>query len=151
NVINASATKLRLNGTDVSSQLSLSANGSNISGSLPASVLASNTLYSAEIVLSDMAGTASSTNTFWFDTFSDGFLLSSGVKTIEAEEYNYNGGAFQLDPIPVSGVDTNLVQVNGGGVGYYDLTGIAGIDFSNNNTAVDAHFSAFRTADLVRT
>ena len=70
-----------------------------------------------------MAGTKSSTNTFWFDTFSDAYLLSSSVKTIEAEEYNYNAGTSQSDPIPVSGVDTNAVQVNGFGVGYYDSGG----------------------------
>jgi hypothetical protein len=151
NVINASATKFRLNGADVSARLALSANGTNISGSLPASLLSSNTLYNAEIVVTDLAGAKTSTNTFWFDTFSDAFLLTSNVKTIEAEEYNYNGGAFQLDPIPVSGVSTNTIQINGSGIGYYDLAGTAGIDFSNHNTGPDMHYSAFRTTDPVRT
>lgn len=151
NVINASATKFRLNGLDVSAQLTLSANGTNLSGSLAASVLTNNTLYSAEIVVTDLAGAKSSTNSFWFDTFSDAYLLSSNVKTVEAEEYNYNGGAFQLDPIPVSGLDTNQFQVNGFGVGYYDVAGSAGIDFSNHYTTPDSHYSAFRTTDPVRT
>jgi hypothetical protein len=151
NVINASATKLRLNGVDVSSQLVLSANGTSISGSLPGSALTTNKLYSAELVVTDVAGTKSSTNTFWFDTFSDAFLLSSSVKTIESEEYNYTAGTSQADPIPVSGIDTNLVQVNGFGVGYYDLLGTAGIDYSNHTTLPDAGFAAFRPQDPVRT
>ena len=151
NVIKASATKLRVNGQDLSGQLSLSADGTNISGSLPASMLTSNTLYSAEIVVTDVAGTRTSTNTFWFDTFSDPFLLSSSVKIIEAEEYNYSGGGYQLDPIPVSGTDTNGLVVNGSGVGYFGEVGTAGIDFSNQNTSVDSHFSAFRSTDVVRT
>jgi hypothetical protein len=151
NPINAAATKFLLNGQDVSAHLTLSGNGTNISGSLPASVLNSNAMYSAEIIVTDLAGARTSTNTFWFDTFSDSYLLSSNVKTIEAEEYNYNGGSFQLDPIPPSGLDTNQLQVNGFGVGYYDLVGTAGIDFSNHYTNPDPHYSAFRTMDPVRT
>ena len=151
NVINASATRFTLNGVDVSSHLALSANGTNISGSLGSGVLTSNTLYSAQLVITDVSGTQSSTNTFWFDTFSDAYLLSSSVKTIEAEEYNYSSGTFQLDPIPVSGVDTNTVIVNGFGVGYYDLVGTPGIDFSNHNANADVSLCLFRTQDPVRT
>jgi hypothetical protein len=151
NIINASATKLSLNGVDVSSQLTLSANGTNISGSLASGALTSNQLYSAQIVVTDVAGTKSSTNSFWFDTFSDAYLLSSSVKTIEAEEYNYSSGTFQLDPIPVSGLDTNTTIVNGFGVGYYDLVGTPGVDFYTPDTTPDSTFSAFRTQDPVRT
>jgi hypothetical protein len=151
NIINASATKLWLNGVDVSAKLSLSANGTNISGSLPASALQSNKVYSAQLVVTDVAGTKASTNTFWFDTFSDAYLLSSNVKTIEAEEYNYTSGSYQADPIPVSGIDTNLNQVNGFGVGYYDQVGTAGIDYSNHNATPDSTFSMFRPQDAVRT
>jgi hypothetical protein len=151
NVINAAATKLTLNGVDVSAQLTLSANGTTISGSLPGSALQSNKVYSAELVVTDVAGTKSSTNTFWFDTFSDAYLLSSSVKTIEAEEYNYTAGTNQWDPIPVSGVDTNTVFVNGFGVGYFDLVGTAGIDYSNHNANPDAKWSMFRTQDAVNT
>jgi hypothetical protein len=151
NVIIASTTRFRLNGVDVSTQLTLSANGTKINGSLPASVLESNRLYSAEIVVSDLTGTRSTTNTFWFDTFSDAYLLSPGVKVIEAEEYSYNGGSYQLDPIRVSGMDTNGQQVNGSGVGYYDLVGTAGIDYLNHNATPDPSFSDFRTLDPVRT
>lgn len=156
NVINASATKLRLNGVDVSSQLVLSANGTSISGSLPGAALTANKLYSAELVVTDVAGTKSSTNTFWFDTFSDAFLLSSSVKTIEAEEYNFTNdvgvaGLFQLDPIPVSGIDTNGMYVNGWGIGYFNLGGLAGVDYSNHSATADASFADFRSQDAVRT
>ena len=151
NVINASATKLSLNGVDVSSHLVLSTNGTSISGSLPGSALDTNKLYSAELVVTDVAGTKSSTNTFWFDTFSDAYLLTSSVKTIEAEEYNYTAGTNQWDPIPVSGLDTNTVQINGGGIGYYDLVGTAGIDYSNHNANPDIRWSMFRTQDAENT
>lgn len=156
NVINASATKLRLNGVDVSSQLVLSANGTTISGSLPGAALNANKLYSAELVVTDVGGTQSSTNTFWFDTFSDAFLLSSNVKIIEAEEYNFTNdvgvaGLFQLDPILVSGIDTNWMQVNGFGIGYYGLGGLAGVDYSNHSATADGSFADFRSQDAVRT
>ena len=151
NVVNASATKLSLNGVDFSSHLVVSANGTSISGSLPGSVLDTNKLYSAELVVTDVAGTQSSTNTFWFDTFSDAYLLSSSVKTIESEEYNYAAGTYQPDPIVVSGIDTNGVQVNGFGVGYYDLVGTAGIDYSNHSATADSSFDDFRPQDAVRT
>jgi hypothetical protein len=134
NVINAAATKLRLNGNDVSSQLVLPANANSITVTLPGSALAPNTVYSAQIELSDVAGALKSTNTFWFDTFSDAYLSSSDVKTIEAEDYNFNGGQFLGDPIPVSGVSTNGTPVNGSGVGYWEMIGILDIDYHDVNT-----------------
>ncbi len=151
NLINASATRLLLNGVDVSASLTLSANATNITGSLAASALTSNKLYRAEIVITDLDGVKTSTNSFWFDTFAEPFLRSSSVKTIEAEEYNHDGGMFELDPIPVSGIDTNGNQVNGGNIGYLGLVGLAGIDFSNHNATPDANFAAFRAGDAVRT
>ncbi|HWQ93501.1 MAG TPA: hypothetical protein VN673_17675, partial [Clostridia bacterium] len=129
NAINASATKLRLNGMDFSSSLVLSPNGSTITGSLPGSHLAANTVYSAVIELEDVAGTKRSTNTFWFDTFSDSYLRSAAVKTIEAEEYNHNFGQYLADPIPVSGMTTNGEWINGSGVGYWELPGSKFTDY----------------------
>lgn len=134
-VIDASATKLRLNGVDVSSQLVLSTNGPNISGSLPGSALNSYTVYSAQIEVQDVTGHKKSTNTFWFDTFSDACLSSADVKIIEAEEYNYSNGVFQLDPIAVSGPDLDGIPVAGDGVGYFDLHGVEGVDFHDSQTA----------------
>jgi len=149
-IINASATKLRLNGLDVSSFLSLSANSSNISGSLPGSALSSHTIYSAQIEVQDVTGLKKSTNTFWFDTFSDDYLASGEVKIIEAEDYNYSNGVYQLDPITVSGPDTNGNQVAGNGIGYLDLHGVEGVDFHDSLTTPEALWAQeFRQFDPV--
>jgi hypothetical protein len=149
-VINAGATKLRLNGADVSSQLVLPANGTEITVSLPGSALTPNTVYSAQIEVEDVTGTKKSTNTFWFDTFSDDYLSSAAVKTIEAEEYNFLGGQFQPDPIPVSGWSTNDVAVNGNGVGYWEVYGLEEIDFYDARDTPEAPWiEEFRSWDPV--
>ncbi len=158
-VINSSATRLLLNGVDVSSQLTLSTNGTNLTGSLPGSALRSNALYSAQISLADTTGLLTSTNTFWFDTFSDAYLSSGLVKTIECEDYNYSNGVFQLDPIAVSGLPTNgSAQVNGNGVGYYDsdnlgweTLGTAGVDFNTASAAPKNGWDDYRPNDAVMT
>jgi hypothetical protein len=157
--INAGATKLFLNGVDVSSQLVLSANGSAITGSLPGSALKSNTVYAARIEVTDVAGTKSSANTFWFDTFTEAYLAASPVKTIEAEDYNYEGGKYQLDPIPVSGIDTNSSPINGNYVGYLDLPGLTAsfdlpenfVDYRDNRTSPEGSFNEYRFQDYVGT
>ncbi len=151
NLVNASATKLRLNGTDVSSQLVVPGNGNTIEVALPAGGLAANTVYSAQIEVEDISGTLKSTNTFWFDTFSDAYVSSSSVKTIEAEEYNYNGGEFQLDPIPVSGITTNgSGGINGGGVGYWEVIGVPDVDFDDARDFPEGTWSLeFRSMDAV--
>ncbi|MBE0542855.1 MAG: hypothetical protein IH623_16000 [Verrucomicrobia bacterium] len=159
-VINAGATKLFLNGVDVSSQLVLSANGSSITGSLPGSALKSNTVYAARIEVTDVAGTKSSVNTFWFDTFTEAYLAVAPVKTIEAEDYNYEGGKYQLDPIPVSGIDTNGSPINGNYVGYLDMPGLTAsvelpenfVDYRDNRgTAPESLWNGFRFLDAVGT
>jgi len=139
-VIKSSATKLLLNGIDFSSQLVLSADGSTVTGSLPGSALKPNSVYAAEIDLADSTGTKTSVNKFWFDTFSESYFSTAGVKVIECEDYNYSNGVYQLDPIPVSGAPTNgLVQVNGYGVGYYDsndgiwTAGTEGVDYHTSS------------------
>ena len=157
-VVNSAATKLTLNGVDVSSQLTLSTNGTVLTGSLPGSAL-TNTLYSAQISLADTTGLKTSVNTFWFDTFSDAYLASGPVKVIECEDYNYSNGLFQLDPIPVSGLHTNgLVQVNGEGVGYYDsgdmvwlTAGTEGVDFHTAQGTPSGGFDDYRPNDPVMT
>lgn len=147
--INASATKLFLNGADVSGALApLPANGSTVNFTTAAGTLAANTLYSGSIVLEDTTGALKSTNTFWFDTFSDAFVAS--VKTIEAEDYNHSSGLYQLDPIPVSGLDTNGIPVNGGGIGYYDLVGTPEVDFFKPAGSYNFIFSEYRTSDRVQ-
>jgi hypothetical protein len=111
--------------------------------------LASNTVYRAQIEVQDVTGRKKSTNTFWFDTFSDAYLGSAVVKTIEAEEYNFGAGQFLPDPIPVSGIDTNGAPVNLG-VGYAERAGEAGIDFFDNRTSPESPWiEEFRSADPV--
>lgn len=150
NVINASATKMILNGLDVSSFLVLSANSSNISGSLPGSALSSHSIYSAQIEVQDVSGQKKSTNTFWFDTFSDDYLASAEVKIIEAEDYNYSNGVYQLDPVALSGPDTNGTPVAGNGIGYFDLHGIEGVDFHDSLTIPEPLWAnEFRQFDAV--
>lgn len=153
--INASATKLYLNGVDSSAALApLPANGSTASFSTVAGTLQSNTTYSARIELEDTTGTLKSTNTFWFDTFSDAYLAT--LKTVEAEDYNYSNGVYQLDPIAVSGLDTNGNIVNGnvalGGndKGYFAFAGTPGVDYSKPAGAYWLVFAEYRPDDRVQ-
>jgi len=150
--INASATKLYLNGVDVSTSLTpFPANGASASFTTTAGTLNSNTVYSARIELQDTTGTLRSTNTFWFDTFTDSYLTNAPVRTVECEEYNYSNGVYQLDPIPVSGYDVNGSLVNGNGVGYVDLVGTPEIDYHDNGTSPDNGWNDFRSLDYVST
>jgi len=99
-------------------------------------------------------------NTFWFDTFTDAFVSSAPVKTIEAEDYNYTDttavppqpGKYALDPVRVSGTDTNGTYY--GGVyypegGYFGRQGTRGVDFWDNRTSVEGNFSGYRTTDTL--
>jgi hypothetical protein len=130
-----------------------------ITGSLPGSALKSNALYSAQIELADTAGVLKSTNTFWFDTFSETYFSASPVKVIECEDYNYSNGVFQLEPIPVSGMSTNNgSQVNGDGTGYYDSNdgvfttqGTEGVDFHTAQAAPSSGWDDYRPNDPVMT
>lgn len=149
-VINSAATKMFLNGTNVSSQLVLSPNGPNLSGSLPGSALKAYTVYSAQIEVQDVTGLKKSTNTFWFDTFSDAYLLSSDVKIIEAEHYNYSNGVYQLDPIAISGLNTNGDPVAPPGIGYADKHGVEGVDYHDSLTLPEPLWAGeFRQFDPV--
>jgi len=165
--INSSATKLYLNGADFTSQLTLtpSGGGTILAGSLPGSALKANSVYSAQVSLADSTGLLTSINTFFFDTFTDAYLASASVKTIECEEYNYSNGVYQLDPIPISGMTTNgdpTQYINGNGAGYYDpadtvfsawkTTGTEGVDFHySDRTTPDSGWDDFRANDNVRT
>ncbi len=151
-IINSAATKLYLNGADVSaSLLPLPANGTTASFSTVAGTLKTNAVYSARIEVQDVTGTKKSTNTFWFDTFSDAYLLGGVARTIEAEEYNYANGLHQTDPVAVSGFTLSpVVQVNGNGVGYLDLKGEEGVDFHDNRTSGESPWTTeFRLYDPV--
>ncbi|MEN9677830.1 MAG: hypothetical protein RIS76_3726 [Verrucomicrobiota bacterium] len=149
--IDAAATKFFLNGADVSASLApLPANGSTASFTAAAGTLAPNQLYAARIELQDTTGTLRSTNTFWFDTFTDAYVGTAPVRTIEAEDYNYDSGKYQLGGIPVSGLDTNGAQVGGNGVGYYNLLGTPEVDYFKPGGTFNAALAEYRTEDRVQ-
>lgn len=134
--INVSATKLYLNGVNVSASLSTPANAPTVNFTTPTSPLVSNRVYTARIEVESVAG-LKGTNIFWFDTFTDAYLTNAPVKVIECEDYNYSNGLYQTDPILVSGFDTSGAQFNGGGVGYLDLVGTEGVDYHDARTSPD--------------
>lgn len=150
--IDVAATKLFLNGVDVTSTLApLPANGSQVKFKTAAGALASNTVYSGRLELTDTTGKLKSEHTFWFDTFSESYVRTAPAKTIEAEDYNFNGGSFIAEPIPVSGLDVNGSVVAGDGVGYYGAAGVADVDFHDNRTTPDGAWKEFRELDPVST
>jgi len=150
NEINSSATRLYLNGVDFSSSLvPLPPNGTSASFTA-AGVLVENTVYTGRIELQNTTGGLKSTNIFWFDTFSDSYLTNGVVKTIEAEDYNYSGGSYQVDPIPASGYDTNGVSVNGG-TGYWEQTGTPEIDYHDNRVTPEGGWNEYRSTDFAGT
>jgi hypothetical protein len=109
NSIATAGMKLLLNGTNVSSSLSIS--GTTTSRTAAYTALQPNTLYAARIVVNDQAGRAT-TNDFTFDTFATSSIA------IEAEDYNHAGGQF----------------LAAGGPGAYNgLSGIKDIDYHNQN------------------
>lgn len=146
--INVAATKLYLNNVDVSASLSTPAASPTVSYTTPTSPLVANTVYTGRIEVESSTG-KKGTNIFWFDTFTDAFMATAPVKTIECEDYNYSNGQFQNDP-PVSGYDINGTLFNGGGVGYYDLIGVEGVDFHDFD-GINASYAAYRTSDTVNT
>lgn len=150
--IDVAATKLFLNGVDVTSTLApLPANGALVKFKTAAGALAPNTVYSGRLELTDTTGKLKSEHTFWFDTFSNEYLRTAPAKTIEAEDYNFNGGSFIAEPIPVSGVDVNGGVVAGDGVGYYGAQGVPDVDFHDNRTSPDGAWKEYREADPVST
>lgn len=151
NHINTAATKLYLNGVDKSASLvtPLPPNGAEASFATASGAIESNTVYEARIELSDISGTLKSTNTFWFDTFTETGVAS--LVTVEAEDYNHSGGMYLMSPIPPSGYDTNGVGVNGNGVGYVDLMGFSGIDFFDLRTTPEGGWNDYRSFDAVGT
>lgn len=154
--INTAAAKLYLNDVDVSASLApLPANATSASFATATGTLTENTIYSARIEVQDVTGTKRSTNTFWFDTFSDAYLATAPVKTVEVEDYNQGGGQYLLDPITVSGFDTNGLQINGFGDGYFDAVGLEGVDFHDNRTTIESDggfmYNQYRVGDFVGT
>jgi hypothetical protein len=160
NNINTAATKLFLNGLDVSAGLVISGPATNASVSY--SGLASNVVYDASIVLQDALGRRT-TNRWTFDTFSDAYLASSAVKVIEVEDYDYAGGKFTNDPV-VSGYANYDPQTGAGTAinaytdsSYLDQQGINAssgtppFDFFDRDSSPNSQANMFRAYDGVGT
>jgi hypothetical protein len=161
NTINTNATRLCLNGVDVSAGLVISGPATNASVSFLG--LVTNVVYNARIVLEDALGRRT-TNEWTFDTFTDAYLASSAVKVIEAEDYDFNNGQFIDDP-PASGY-FNYDPANATGsmvnydTGYVDHQGVnanpaAGgsppFDFFDYDSQPHQYEEAYRHSDSVGT
>ncbi len=107
--------KLWLNGTDVSSSLTVGGTASSRTASYAG--LQANNVYLGRIVVSDQAGRAS-TNDFRFDTFDAATTIA-----VDLEDYNYESGKFLDAPAPGA---------------YAALLGTVNIDYHENNTTVPA-------------
>lgn len=152
NPVDVAATRLFLNGEDVSGLLQpLPANGPTVTLATAPGSLQPHRVYAARIEVQDVSGLRRSTNTFWFDTFVEAQLESAPFKTVECEDYNYESGRFQTDPVPPSGYTPDGALVNGNGVGYYDLVGTPGVDYSDARTGPEGGWNDYRTWDAVGT
>ena len=166
NPVNTNATRLYLNGIDVSSGLSISGPATNASVSFNG--LTSNAVYNARIELQDALGRRT-TNIWTFDTFTDAYLASSHAKNIECEDFDYSSdvnnvfignGSFIDDPLP-SGYATNdpfhttpinqSDPVNNVFRGYLDLRGASGIDFFDYDGSPKGDEHDFRFYNAVGT
>ena len=148
NRIDRNALRLILNGVDVTSKLAVSGSSSNMSVSFKG--LSPNWVYDGRIVLEDFSGRRS-TNEWTFDTFAEEYLDSPGVKVIEAEDYNYEGGRFQDRP-PPSGMTSTGSTVNGGANGYFEQAGIQDVDYFDYSSRAGGGAPAeYRSSDLVGT
>ncbi len=141
--VNHANVHVRLNGSDVSSQVTYSGPSTNLQASLS---LPNQGYYALTVTATDAAGN-SNTFTGTFDNFTQSNLM------IEADEYDFNGGQFIPDPISES-------ATNYGGQGsYYTWPNfdpnnlnfaVEGIDYTTANTNTGETF-LFRYDDAVGT
>jgi len=152
NPVDVAATRLFLNGEDVSGSLQLlSGSGSTVTLGTAPGTLQPRRVYAARIEVQDVGGVRRSVHTFWFDTFVEGELETAPFKTVECEDYNYEAGRFQMDPVPPSGYTPGGTLVNGNGVGYYDLIGTPGVDYFDARSTPEGGWNDYRTWDAVGT
>lgn len=124
NRLETGAVQLTLNGVNVSANLAFSGDTTRRAASY--SGLKSDTIYNAQLVVSDQAG-RSVTNVFNFDTFN-----ASTAVILEAEDYNYDSGKSVSTPAPGA---------------YGGFTGTPDVDYHDANTATPA--TLYRAADYV--
>jgi len=137
--ISNDAIQVLVNGVDVSSELSISGEPNALWVSYPG--LDPNSFYSVEISASNDLGMAQVTA--GFDTFNE-----AGSVVIEAEDYNYQAGMFQDDPVP-SGFTAGGAQINGNGIGYLDLVGVADIDYASSTVPAGDPSQSYRFEDFI--
>jgi hypothetical protein len=101
-----------VNGQNKTASLQFSGPSTNLSVTLPG--LASNTLYTISVSVTNSAALVSS-KTFNFDTF------PTNVFIVSAEDYDYTNGLFIQNPIPTAAPAANS---------YYGLAGTLGTDIS---------------------
>lgn len=106
-----------LNGTDISSQLSVT--GDPMARNVSWTGLEANRLYDASITVSNTMGVALFRTKFQT-------MLDSNY-TFEAEDWNFDGGQYILNPV-VSWVDPNSYVDRGG------VLGVQGVDFNDLNS-----------------
>lgn len=139
--ISANNIIVTLNGTDVSSQLSVSGSSSAWNVSLP---LTLNTNYNAVIKITDNYGNVVS-NAYYFDTFSPTNF------TVEAEDFDFNGGQYIDNP----GIDAYSNQVSTPYVDEWFVNQVAGApyvyrpsDWISTAIATDKPRQVYLTAGL---
>lgn len=120
----------RLNGADISSQLSFTGTDADRTVTLPA--LSANQFYRLEISVTDYAHNQIG-EALTFNTFSEGLVF------LEGEDYNFEGGQFIDNP--------ELTSVPGPN-NYLDRFGQEGIDYHQTNTPA---FAQYRIGDQVGT
>jgi hypothetical protein len=135
--ISTNGIQLSLNGVNVTSNLVET--GSSSSWSVSYSGLKSNTVYTAVINVTDVAGDANS-STLTFDTYNPGFVW-------EGEDWDYNGGQFINNPVLSS-----VSQANS----YFGQIGTQGIDENTLDHGGNSLTSAgaqhlFRSSDTIAT
>lgn len=122
-----------LNGTDVSASLSIA--GSTTSNSVVYPSLQSNKVYTVTITVKD-ANNLSSSVSRTFDTFDPNSF------TWEAEDYDFNGGAYINNPVLPS-------QTNASPNSYFGQVGVEGTDYLENGGGVGT--KAYRPGDTMAT
>ncbi|HVY68821.1 MAG TPA: hypothetical protein VHH73_02770, partial [Verrucomicrobiae bacterium] len=124
-------------------QVFTSTNGLTVTGGGTTNVTASytglktNVDYTASIVVQD-ADKASVTNTFYFDTFLTGDFV------VEVEDYNFGGGQFIDNPVPVAEASGPVPNA------YCNQDGVQGTDFNETRTDPRSQDSIWRQNDPVR-
>jgi len=137
NPISDSGVVVRLNGADFTTAngLSLGAAGGTRNGTLGG--LVADRTYTGQIRVTDSAG-ATRTALLSFDTF------SSAVRTVEAEDYNFESGGFFNQPVRTAELGGQADN------SYTDRVGTPEVDFLDTRTTPNGGDTMYRTQDPVR-